>query len=237
MRVVSRPAQAVNARVKPTPAPTADRDPSSGSGIVGGSGPQLTAEELAVATANVAAWGGNPPLFHHFLTAGLAVAPVPDARQLASIAGWRAGALSLRFEALRLLPVLPETAVAAALGLAPQTLADFAELQQLDPYWWPGRAAARGQVLRAGGFSGLGGPWLAPPTRAGRGSITGRWVVLAGTTWWQLDADAFGAVLTALGEPPESGPDTDPSGVRITVSPDSYLVTLSVPAEASGGRR
>lgn len=245
MRIVSRPAQAVNAWVNPTPPPAAGGDPSTprqaqgepSSGTVDGPVPQLAAEELTVATANVAAWGGSPAFFHHFLAAGLTAAPVPDARQLASIAGWRAGALSLRFEALRLLPVLPEPAVAAALGLAPETLADFAELQQLDPYWWPGRAAVGGQVLRVGGFSGLGGPWLAPPTQAGRGSITGRWVVLAGDTWWQLDADVFGAVLTELGETPECGPDTDPSGVRITVSPHSYLVTLSVPAEASGGRR
>lgn len=220
MRIASRPARFVNAGVQPSGAPV----------------PQLTEGELAVAGANVAAWGGSPALFRHFLAAGLAAAPVPDAHRLASIAAWRAGALSLRFEALRLLPTLPEPAVGATLGFSIETLSDFAELQQLDPYWWPGRATGRGQVLRTGGFAGLGGPWLAPPSRAGRGALTGRWVVLAGTTWWQLDADVFGAVLTELGETPECGSDTDPSGIRITVSRDSYLVTLSVPAEAAGGR-
>ena len=220
MRILSWPAQAVNAQLRPSGAPV----------------PQLAAEDLAVASANVAAWGGSPALFHHFLAVGLAAAPVPDVRQLASVAGWRAGALNLRFEALRLLPTLPEPAVAATLGLAPDTLSDFVELQQLDPYWWPGRAAAGGQVLRTGGFAGLGGPWLVPPSRAGRAAITGRWVVLTGDSWWQLDADVFGALFTGLDEAPECGPDTDPSGVRITVSPDSYLVTLSVPAEWPGGR-
>lgn len=199
--------------------------------------PQLAAAELEVALANVAAWGGDPALFRHFLAAGLAAAPVADAHQVASIAGWRAGALSLRFEALRLLSALPSSAVAAALGFATTQVADFAELQQLDPYWWPGRAGVGGQVLRAGGFAGLGGHWLAPPDRAGRAAITGRWSVRSGETWWQLDADVFGAVLTEVGDEPECGPDTDPSGVRIEVSPDSYVVSLSVPAEATGARR
>ncbi len=220
MRIISWPAQAVNTGVRPAAAPV----------------PQLAADDLAVATANVAAWGGKPALFHHFLAAGLAAAPVPDARQLASIAGWRAGALGLRFEALRLLPMLPKPAVAATLGFTPETISDFTELQQLDPYWWPGRAVAGGQVLRTGGFAGLGGPWLVPPSRAGRAAITGRWVVLAGDDWWQLDADVFGALLTRLDEAPECGADTDPSGVRIAISPDSYLVTLSVPTEGPGAR-
>lgn len=199
--------------------------------------PQLSAAELDVATANVAAWGGQPALFRHFLAAGLAAAPVADAHHLAAIAGWRAGALGLRFEALRLLATLPAPAVAATLGFAASELADFAELQQLDPYWWPSRVAVGGQVLRAGGFAGLGGHWLAPPVQAGRAAITGRWVVCSGETWWRLDADVFGAVLTELDETPECGPDTDPSGVRIEVSPDSYVVSLSVPGEVVGVQR
>ncbi|MCW5952498.1 MAG: hypothetical protein KIT69_09595 [Propionibacteriaceae bacterium] len=213
-----QPFQAVNAGLRLTDLPI----------------PQLSADELEVATANVAAWGGHPALFRHFLAVGLAATPVPEAHHLAAIAGWRAGALSLRFEALRLLPTLPSPAVAATLGFAASELADFAELQQLDPYWWPGRMAVGGQVLRAGGFAGLGGPWLAPPVRAGRAAISGRWVVLSGESWWQLDADVFGAVLTELDAEPECGPDTDPSGVRINVSPDSYVVGLNVPAEATG---
>lgn len=215
------PFQAVNAGLRPADLPI----------------PQLSAAELEVATANVAAWGGHPALFRHFLATGLAAAPVTDPHQLAAIAGWRAGALSLRLEALRLLSALPAPAIAATLGFAVAEVADFAELQQLDPYWWPGRIAVGGQVLRAGGFAGLGGYWLAPPIRAGRAAITGRWAVLSGETWWQLDADVFGAVLTRLDDEPECGPDVDPSGVRIDVSPDSYVVSLSVPAEATGARR
>lgn len=194
--------------------------------------PGLTAEEFQIAAANVVAWGGYRPFLRHFLAAGLAAAPEADAHQLAAVAGWRAGALNLRFEALRLLPTLPVPAVAAALGFAGSALADFIELQQLDPYWWPGRAATRGQILRAGGFAGLGWTWLIPPGQVGRGAVTGRWVVRCGEDWWQLDADVFGAVLTELDAEPECGPDTDPSGVRIAILPDSYVVELLVPAEA-----
>ncbi len=212
-----QPMQAVNAGVQPADPPV----------------PRLSPEELETATANLTAWGGEAALFRHFLAAGLATRTAADPHQLAALAGWRSGALNLRFEALRLLPTLPAPAAAATLGFAATEVADFIELQQLDPYWWPGRAAARGAVLRAGGFAGLGGTWTAPPARAGRGAITGRWVILAGDTWWQLDADVFGSLLTALDEEPECGPDTDPSGVRIVVSPDTYVVELTVPAEAS----
>lgn len=199
--------------------------------------PQLSADELQIAVANVAGWGGRPALFRHFLAAGLATAPDVDPHPLAAVAGWRAGALNLRFEALRLLPALPSPAVAAALGFAVTGLADFIELQQLDPYWWPGRIAAGGRILRAGGFAGLGGVWIVPPGFAGRAAITGRWVVRSDDTWWHLDADVFGAVLTELGDEPDCGPDTDPSGVRISLSPDSYLVELAAPAETAGPGR
>ncbi|MGC3955721.1 MAG: hypothetical protein QM804_15970 [Propionicimonas sp.] len=212
-----QPMPAVNARVQPVELPVT----------------QLSSEELEIATANLTSWGGRPALFRHFLAAGLARPTAADPHQVAAVAGWRSGALNLRFEALRLLPSLPPEAAAATLGLAEAELADFLELQQLDPYWWPGRADARGAVLRAGGFAGLGGSWLVPPSRAGRGPVTGRWVVFAGDSWWQLDADVFGALLTVLDEEPECGPDTDPSGVRISFSPDSYLIELAVPAEAS----
>lgn len=216
-----RPFQAVNAGLRLTEAPV----------------PLLSAEELQIAVSNVAVWGGDPGLFRHFLAAGLTAALVTDPHQVAAIAGWRSGALNLRFEALRLLSVLPQPAVAAALGVSAAGLADFIELQQLDPYWWPGRAAVAGQILRAGGFAGLGGRWLAPPRRAGRAAITGRWVVLSGDTWWQLDADVFGAVLTELDEKPDCEADTDASGVRISTSRESYVVSLSVPAENPGAQQ
>lgn len=197
--------------------------------------PRLGAAELEVAEANLTAWGGHPPLFRHFLAAGLAADPDADLHQLAAVAGWRSGALNLRFEALRLLPALPARAVAAALGFSIAEVADFVELQQLDPYWWPRRAAVGGNVLRAGGFAGLGGSWMEPPGQAGRGAVTGRWVVRTGATWWQLDADVFGTVITELEREPDCGPDTDSSGVQIMLAPASYVVSLIVPAEATGG--
>ena len=200
--------------------------------------PPFPAGDLAVATANVATWGGHPALFTHFLTAGLAAAGLEpqSARKLAAVAGWRSGVLGLRREALAGLPQLPADAAAAVLGFPPGSVAEFCELQQLDPYWWPGRRGF-GQVLRAGGFAGLGGPWLAPPVQAGSGGLPGRWVVLAGDRWWQLDADVFGARLLDLDEAPRCGADTDPAGVRISVRPDSYLVRLDVPAELPTGYR
>lgn len=213
--LAARPAQAVNGGMRLTDAPI----------------PRLPPAELEVACANVVQWGGSLAIFRHFLAAGLTSNSDTDPHQVAAVAAWRAGALGLRLEALRLLPGLPPEVAGAALGFVPAEVAEFTELQQLDPYWWPGRAQAGGQVLRAGGFAGLGHSWLAPPTRAGRGAITGRWVVLAGT-WWQLDADVFGAVLSGLTDEPDCGPETDASGVRIRTRRDSYLVELAVPDEA-----
>lgn len=224
MAIAAYPAQMVNRGVTVSGAPV----------------PQMSAADLTVATANVVAWGGNPALFTHFLTAGLSAGkPDGDAvREVAAVAAWRAGVLGLRQEALGLLDTLPSELSAAALGFAPGEVAEFAELQQLDAYWWPGRAAAWGQILRAGGFAGLGGPWLAPPLRAGLGQAAGRWVVNTADGWWQLDADVFGTRLVPLADEPDCGADTDPAGVRISVSQDSYLVSLTVPDEWNpGGRR
>lgn len=199
--------------------------------------PQLPSADLAVATANVAGWGGDPALFVHFLAAGLAAGPVDGAavRQVAAIAGWRAGVLGLRDEALELLGSLPAEVGGATLGFPPPELTGFVDRQRTDRYWWPGRERAWGQVLRAGGFAGLGGYWLAPPVLAGTGGVAGRWLVQAGDTWWQLDADVFGSRLVELPDQPQCGPDTDPAGVRIATFPDSYLVSLAVPAEWNPG--
>lgn len=203
-----------------------------------GSAPPFAAGDLAVATANVTGWGGQPALFAHFLAAALATAPLEAqlARRLAAVAGWRSGVLGLRREALAVLPELPAEVAGAVLGFPPDSVAEFCQLQQVDPYWWPGRPGF-GQVLRAGGFTGLGGPWLSPPVRAGCSEVPGRWVVLAGDRWWQLDADVFGSRLLDLDDTPWCGAESDAAGVRIGVRPDSYLVRLDVPAELPGRRR
>ena len=185
--------------------------------------------DLVVASANVAAWGGNPVLFRHWLAAGLDADPDADPRQVSAVAAWRAGALALRAEALALLPALPARAVAATLGFG--DVATFADRQRVDPYWWPGRDAANGLVLWAGGFAGLGGPWLAPPTMIGRTYISGRWVVRAGTSWWQLDADVFGALLTELGDSHDDRTTGDPYVVQAHVTPASYFVSLHASRE------
>lgn len=209
--------------------------PHPGLANTGRDGGLLPPADLDVVTANVAAWGGHVGLFHQVLAAGLGVpGAAPSVRAVVVVAGWRAGVLGLREEALRLLPTVPRAVAAAALGFSADSIPAFVEAQHHDPYWWPWRAAHRGRVLSAGGFQGLGGTWVSPPEQVGWGAVSGRWVVSADDRWWQLEADVFGASLVPWrdGDAVVAGSGTDPAGVLITCSPDSYLVTLSVPAES-----
>lgn len=202
--------------------------------------------DLGVAAANVARAGGDAALFRTALAAGLAArASTSDevaggdgagvARavlDLAAIAGWRAGALGLRHDALTRLGALRadgamHAAAAATLGFDVDVLDEFLERQAVDRYWWPGRALANGYVAAVGGFVGFGGSWIAPADRWFPLPGDGAFALRSAGEWWRLDADAWGTRLVRLGAP-EPGPGAETPGVTLSVDAGTHLVWLHV---------
>jgi hypothetical protein len=192
--------------------------------------------DLAAFAEGVRRTGGDPDRFARRIAAAHEAAPQlatePDlVRTVIALAAWRSGAQALRNEALGRLAALPEgaypqDAAAAALALPADALAEFAAQQRADRFWWPGRAEWNGYVCAVGGFAGLGGAWVEPPTD-GRVLDSGQTVfaVRSGETWWRIDADVWGSRLTRLVSepgPPVSSPAT------IVTRPDSYLAWLHV---------
>ena len=187
--------------------------------------------DLERAGLTVEAAGGSAERFRHALAAGQAALPAAASTDsvvtLAGIAGWRAGVLGLRDDALAHLPEVPLAAAAAALGIAEGELGAFAERQRTDRFWWPGRAGQRGYVCAVGGFAGLGGAWTAPPTDPRPLDDDGAFAVRAGERWWRVDADVWGSRLVALeGEPPTaSGRGAGPTASLLTFD-ESYLAWI-----------
>jgi hypothetical protein len=190
--------------------------------------------DLALATRNVERAHGDPTRFALAFAAGYH-ADLAMAREMAvtvvAVAAWRAGAMALRDDALARIEALPaedvtsRRVVSAALGPAVDDLASFLERQRTDRFWWPGRAANRGYVCSVGGFAGLGGAWVAPPTRGFALSEPGAFGILAGDTWWRLDADVWGSRLTRLDDAPDPASD---HSVSIVCQPTSYLAWVLV---------
>lgn len=235
--MIRRPVQLANAKSGFAPA-----DP-----------PDLSAVGLDIATAvrTVEGQHADADLFVRALAAGLAAAGrEPDAGRragtradavtavgrehvldLVALAAWRAGALALRADALSRLeriladPVPPHSA-AAALGIDARGLAEFARRQRTDRYWWPGRSAARGYVLAAGGFRGFGGAWIRPAERAVALPDAGAFGFLVAGEWWRLDCDVWGARLAASDVTPDAVPMDE--GVTVVIAPDTHLAWLHV---------
>jgi hypothetical protein len=179
--------------------------------------PEVPGVDLAATVARVVGWGGDAALYTYFL----AGATVENARSLATVAGWRAGVIGLRSAALDALAELGEAAY-PALGLPETFAAAFVRNQAADPFAWP---AAEGEVATVGGFAGLGGPWLAPPTNPIVTGV-GMFRVTSGSQDWQIEADVFGARVSrgGVGGPPARV--VAHPAVVASVSADSYLVTL-----------
>lgn len=213
--------------------------------------PALRDFDLELSIRNVESWGGDTALYQRFLSlalaadddAGVTDGPLPHTvLGLAALAAWRSGALDLRQDALaRLAEALdsgsiPRTALAAALGLVPSELVDFASAQAESPFGWPARGDGDVVVARIGGFRGLGGPWTAAPLRADHGSHDGHFVItLTDGERWTLDADIFGSALTRFSPDPSDEPAADPPGgavasaawpTRLAVFDTSYLAWL-----------
>lgn len=219
--MIRRPGQLANARA---PFPPAARPDLAGVGL------DASAAADAVGRAH-----GDVLIFDRALAAGVAagIGAMTDRRRmldLVAVAAWRAGALALREDALRRLATIEDAEErrggAAALGLGVDLLEMFLRRQRTDRFWWPRRADDRGYVLAVGGFRGLGGAWIRPPERVIRLADAGAFAVLVAGEWWRLDADVWGARLTASTEPEVVPPAAD--GVTMVISPDTHLAWVHV---------
>ena len=183
--------------------------------------PTIDGVDLAATVDRVSGWGGDPGLYTRFLAAGLsASADATDARRIGVIAGWRAGVLALRSEALSSAAAAQPAAVAAALGIAETQVAEFLAAQAVDRFGMP---SSSGVVARIGGFRGFGGPWIAPPASprfVGDGVIE----VDCGAEVWQIVADVFCARLEQV---EHASASIEVGTATVETSDDSYLVTIS----------
>jgi hypothetical protein len=183
--------------------------------------PHLPGTDLASTVERVGSWGGDKALYQYFLGRALVEArDAASARSIAVVAGWRAGVVALRTEALAQLDPLGRDTAAAALGLAPDQLADFRLVQTRSCFGFPQQ---RGVIARIGGFAGMGGPWIAPPTSAhlaGDGIVA----IACGDELWVAHADAFGSRLSRVDALPPAV--ANPAWPAIEVSPTSYLVSV-----------
>ena len=119
--------------------------------------------DLEATVDRVGEWGGGRALYATLLASSLATLDEPDAatvRSIAAIAGWRAGVIDLRREALARAEDVPGSTAAAALAIHPAELGWVLEHQATDRYAYPGSGPL---IATVGGFRGFGGPWPAPP--------------------------------------------------------------------------
>ncbi|RKR73826.1 hypothetical protein [Frondihabitans australicus] len=204
-----------------------------------GSEPPVVSEyDVAQSVENVAAWGGDPALYLHFLGAAVRTDPGGDFLALSSLAAWRSGVIDLAQDARGRLAdagLGPEVA-GAALGLPADRVGEFARAQERDPFAWPPTDDGAGLrvVGSVGGFRGLWGPWTAPP----RETVTvapGVFRLMSGDESWEVVADVFGARLRRADDASQpggtatatgSGSGTDTDTVRLVTSPTSYLAYL-----------
>lgn len=187
--------------------------------------PDLVLEETVT---RVRDWGGNPRRYRLALSRGLDAlggdADPADVRSLAAVAGWRAGVLDLRDDALARAVGLPAAAAARTLGLAAENLDWFLTAHYEDRFAWPDQKV--GDVIaRVGGFRGLGGSWIVHPREAAALG-DGRFRVICGDESWIIRADVFGASLTPADVEQATAPAVTGGAVDAVVSIASYLVDL-----------
>ncbi|MEP6842004.1 MAG: hypothetical protein ABJA11_00700 [Pseudolysinimonas sp.] len=175
-------------------------------------------------------WGGDPARYRvalsrgqHAMGTALDLEDPEAIRSLAVVAGWRAGVLDLRNDAITRAASLPEPVTAAALGLAVERLAGFLVAQGSDPFAWPDQEPGT-VIARIGGFRGLGGRWIAPPRDPAPIGI-GRFRVICGDATWVIRADVFGSSIVPADEEQATSPAVSGGGVDAVVT-TSYLVDL-----------
>jgi hypothetical protein len=124
------------------------------------------------------------------------------------VVAWRAGLAQLRSAALDICQRLDPGLASAALGLPgepeSQRLAELIARLRTDPWAHPAalldsrNAERRLRVMaRVGGFRGLGGPFVRPPTVS---CTEGQLLVSDGESCWTLTADIFGHALHRAGD-------------------------------------
>lgn len=182
---------------------------------------------------NVQQQGADPDRFVASLAQGFqdgVPADRVDLLTLVSLAGWRAGALALRDDALSRAGAFTETNVRAAATRVLDIDTDldtFLTRQAVDRYWWPDRARHDGYVCAFGGFAGLGGAWVSPPTESRPLSDAGAFGIRTGEDWWRADIDVWGVRLSPLPTEPDKNTEA-PALVSIELKNDSYLAWLRV---------
>ncbi|MCW4455533.1 hypothetical protein OK348_12125 [Flavobacterium sp. MXW15] len=160
-------------------------------------------------------------------------ADVAALRRLGALCAWRCGMTHLRRGALEQAANLPPALALAALGAPPSSDWDTVGRRlEAQPWWNPGADEAPAQGWTVGGFTGLGGPFAAPPQV--RGGEDG-FVVASGGRHHLLLADAFGAVvLPATAAEFEGAASTVSPKVRIApegVHIDGRPVAFDVPED------
>lgn len=187
---------------------------------------------ISTVLANVRHHGGDAGRFAERAAAGLASGQ-GDELDLIAIAAWRAGALGVRDDAMARLGRiaaaggLPADAAAAALGIPAAELKTFVDKQQTNRWWRPGATPVNGYVASVGGFEGLGGAWIAPPSRAIALEDDGAFAIESAERWWRLDADVWCARLIPV-EVPEPGWVDAPLHGNVRLVTHSWVKGISV---------
>lgn len=203
--------------------------------------PGALPEPLAATVERVATWGGDVARYRAAAAGGLmalessgadvtaATAAVDAAlRAVGTLAAWRSGIPAFRRSAHAGAGALPDAAVAAVLGIDVAAVASWRAAAD-DPLFWPGTGAGD-EIVRVGGFRGLGGAWTAPPERVVVGAGE-ELAVQADGAWWRVELDAVGVRLHALESVPlgadASGGAAHPDArLDAEIAADSYLVTV-----------
>ncbi len=113
-------------------------------------------------------------------------------RSVGALCAWQAGMAHLRVAALAQADRLPAALAAEALGVDEMQWPSLRSQLGSERWWHPQGAAASVQGQTVGGFTGLGGPFAAPPEL--RASAEG-FIARSGERHYLLIADAFGGVV------------------------------------------
>lgn len=162
-------------------------------------------------------------------------------RAAGALCAWQAGMVQLREAALAQSTQLPDDLVAEALGVAEGQVDAVRQQLQRERWWNPRTQAVEAQGQLLGGFTGLGGPFAAPPEL--RASALG-FIARSGERHHLLLADAFGAVVlpasaaefAAASAVPARAAVVDAQGVQIGAchvrfaAPDEGLQMMTGPA-------